>query len=139
MAEWTLINSQRIIKPFSEAATYTASKLLTGGEVAGQAGDQHQRGHAGRGRTHRRARSTRKPRSITSSAVKGDVWLDDDCVHAQPGDVIIIPPGVFHWIDNRMNDEPFVLHTYWHRQEDNGMYFKRLKAWGKSMKRIDEE
>ncbi len=70
---------------------------------------------------------------------KGDVWLNDNCLHVKAGDVIVIPPGVHHWIDNQMNKESFVLHTYWHRQEENGTYHRRIKEWGTAFKRIDEE
>lgn len=136
MAEWKLVNAKDI-KPFSGSDVYS-SKLLTGDEMAGRQVININEGTlAARARTKGQKHEETEIYYIIKG--RGDVWLDDDCVHVVPGDIIIIPPGVSHWIDNRMSDEPFILHTYWHRQEDNGMYFRRLNAWGKSMKRIDEE
>jgi len=51
-----------------------------------------------------------------------------------PGDLIYIPGGCFHWIDNRMCDEEFIIITLWPKQEDNGAYHVRYKAWGTSFK-----
>ena len=56
----------------------------------------------------------------------GDVWLDETCYHVVPGDFIIIPPGTFHYIDNTMNDEKFVLMTFWSRQEYNEVYLSLI-------------
>jgi len=50
------------------------------------------------------------------------------------GDFIYIPGGLHHWIDNTRCDVPFVIMTMWPDQEQNGMYFKRLKEWGTSFK-----
>mgnify|MGYP001010179777 CR=1 FL=1 len=136
MAGWKLVNSKDI-KPFWTSDVY-CSKLLTGDEMAGRQVININEGTLlGGARTGGAAHEETEIYYIVSGS--GDVWLDDDCVHAVPGDIIIIPPGPFHWIDNRMNKVPFVLHTYWHRQEDNDVYHKRLKAWGTSMKRINEE
>ena len=52
----------------------------------------------------------------------------------KPGDVIHIPGGCFHWIDNRDCDEEFIIVTMWPNQEQNGAYHARLKAWGTSFR-----
>ncbi|MDD5017423.1 MAG: cupin domain-containing protein [Eubacteriales bacterium] len=136
MAEWKLINAENV-KPFCLGEVYS-SKLLTGDEMAGRQVININEGTLAAGaRTSGAAHEKTEIYYIVKGS--GDVWLDNDCVHVKPGDIIIIPPDVFHWIDNRMNDEPFVLFTLWPRQEDNGVYQVRLKAWGKSMKTIDEE
>jgi quercetin dioxygenase-like cupin family protein len=137
MAEWIHVNAENL-EPFSPVpgGDYS-SKLLTGGQLAGSDIININEGTlAGGGRTAGGAHEKTEIYYIVRGT--GDVWLDSDCVHVKPGDVIVIPPGVFHWIDNRMNTEPFVLHTYWHRQEDNGMYYSRLEAWGTPVKRSDE-
>ena len=66
----------------------------------------------------------------------GILWLDEDSVPVKPGDIIIIPPHVFHWIDNTMNKAPFKLFTLWPQQEQNDVYFVRKNAWGTSMKSV---
>jgi mannose-6-phosphate isomerase-like protein (cupin superfamily) len=68
----------------------------------------------------------------------GDVVLDDVPIPVKPGDMIVIPGGVHHWIDNRKSDKPFRLFTFWPKQEQNGVYFERLKAWGTSVRYVDE-
>jgi mannose-6-phosphate isomerase-like protein (cupin superfamily) len=137
MAEWRHINAEDL-KPFYPASDKLySSKLLTGGRLAGSDVININEGTVvGGGRTSGAAHEKTEIYYIVRG--KGDVWLDNDCVHVKPGDVIVIPPGVFHWIDNQMNKEPFVLHTYWHRQEDNGTYYKRLQEWGTSVKKMDE-
>lgn len=67
------------------------------------------------------------------------VWLDDDCLETKPGDVIIIPPQTWHWIDNRKGKKPYRIFTYWPRQEQNGMFFVREKAWGTSVRNLDDD
>ena len=136
MADWKIVNAENL-KPFWIGEVYS-SKLLTGDEMAGRQVININEGTLiGGARIEGAAHEETEIYYIINGT--GDVWLDDDCIHVKPGDIIIIPPGVFHWIDNRMNDQPFVLFTLWHRQEDNGVYHKRLEAWGKSVKTIDEE
>ena len=58
----------------------------------------------------------------------------------KPGDLIYIPGGCFHWIDNRKCDEEFIIITLWPKQEDNGAYHTRFNAWGTSFRfRTPEE
>ena len=136
MAKGRLINSKQV-KPFVCDEIYS-SKLLIGDEVAGMPILNVNEGTlvAG-GRTGGGKHTETEIYYIVDG--KGDVWLDDTCYHVVPGDFIIIPPGVFHWIDNTKSDKPFVLLTLWSRQEYNEMYFVRKKAWGKSFKTIDED
>lgn len=68
---------------------------------------------------------------------EGDVVLDDVRVQVKAEDIIIIPDGTWHWIDNSKSDKPFWLFTLWTKQEQNGVFHKRLKAWGISVKYID--
>jgi len=65
----------------------------------------------------------------------------DEEVHykVKPGDVIFIPGGVHHWIDNRMSDDVFVIMTIWPNQEQNEMYHVRLDQWGTSFRFKDDE
>ena len=38
-----------------------------------------------------------------------------------------------------MSDAPFVLFTLWPKQEQNGVFFARLKAWGTSVRNKDDQ
>ncbi len=73
--------------------------------------------------------------------VKGEavLHLDDEVFDIRPGDLIFIPAGVFHSLDNKSATEEFVLLTLWQRAVYNEMWHIRMKAWGKSFKTIDEE
>ena len=51
----------------------------------------------------------------------------------------MIPPHVFHWIDNSKGARPHKIFTFWPRQEQNGMFFIREKAWGTSVKNVDDD
>lgn len=73
------------------------------------------------------------------SCENADVWLDDDRIPVKNGDIIVIPPHVFHWIDNRRSSKPFVLFTLWPKQEQNGVYFSRKEAWGTSVAYVDDK
>ncbi len=64
-----------------------------------------------------------------------DLPDDEETVYnVKANDIIFIPGGCFHWIDNRDCDEPFVIMTMWPNQEDNGLFHVRLKDWGTSFK-----
>lgn len=69
---------------------------------------------------------------VTGQDIPGE---DEETVYdVKPGDFIVIPGGVFHWIDNRTCDKEFTIMTMWPKQEQNGCYFARKEAWGKSFK-----
>jgi len=74
-------------------------------------------------------------------AMKGEavLHLGEDTYDIKQGSVAFIPPGVFHSLDNRSDTEEFVLLTLWEDANDNEVYHTRIKAWGKSFKRINED
>ena len=135
--KWTLVNAENVV-PYVCDVTYS-SKMLTGDEMAGMQVININEG-------------TLKPFNRTAGGVHdeteiyymvdcGDpsyVVLDDEYVKVKNGDIIIIPPHVFHWIDNTKCDKPFKLFTFWPKQEQNGVYFVRKEAWGTSVKNLDE-
>ena len=70
---------------------------------------------------------------------KGKLQLDDKIIDIGPGEVIFIPGGVFHALDNRESGEDMCLLTFWRDYRFNDAYEARMKAWGKSFKTIDED
>ena len=60
-------------------------------------------------------------------------------LHFEPFDFIVIPPHVYHWIDNTNGKRPYRILTFWPRQEQNGMFFVREKAWGTSVRNLDDD
>lgn len=134
--KWVLVNSENVV-PYVCDDAYS-SKQLTGDEIAGFPVININEGTLKGGcRTGGGAHEKTEIYYIVRG--KGILWLDEDSLSVKPGDIIVIPPHVFHWIDNRMNEEDFVLLTMWPRQEQNEMYFIRKKAWGESIRYIDEE
>ena len=73
-----------------------------------------------------------------AAVVLGEGEEEESCP-VKPGDLIYIPGGLFHWIDNRSCDTEFVIITLWPRQEQNEMYFVRKDAWGKSYRFKDQK
>ncbi len=71
-----------------------------------------------------------------AEVVTGTGAPDDEEIHykVKPNDIIYIPGGCHHWINNLDCDKPFVIMTMWPNQEDNGLYHVRLKDWGTSFK-----
>lgn len=137
--KWTLVNSENV-KPYVCDATYS-SKQLTGDEIAGLPVININEGTlvAG-GRTDGGAHDETEIYYVVSCAETGcSVWLDEDEIPVKNGDIIVIPPHVFHWIDNTKSDKPFVLFTFWPRQEQNGVYFLRKEAWGTTIGDIDPD
>ena len=70
---------------------------------------------------------------------KGKLQLDDKIVDVAGGQVIFIPAGCFHALDNRESDEDMTILTFWRDWRSNDAYEARLKLWGKSFKTIDED
>ena len=136
--KWTLVNAENVVA--LECCEEYSSKMLTGDEMAGFPVMNINEG-------------TLKPFSRTGGGAHeeteiyymvdcGDpswVVLDDEYVRVKNGDIIIIPPHVFHWIDNTKCDKPFKLFTFWPRQEQNEVFFAREKAWGTSVKNLDDK
>ena len=69
----------------------------------------------------------------------GKLKLDEEIVEVKPNQVIFIPAGCFHALDNRESDEDMCILTFWRDWRFNYAYEARLKAWGKSFKTIDED
>lgn len=133
--KWKLINTENVEGYESPAfEKMYCSKLLTGDEMAGlqvininegtmQPGGCNE-GEDEKGSIHEGAE--------IFYIIEGDgyVVLDGEPVKVKAEDIIVIPGGVSHWIDNRKSTKPFRLLTFWPKQEQNAMYFERKKAWG---------
>ena len=70
---------------------------------------------------------------------KGKLQLDDKIVDVAGGQVIFIPAGCFHALDNRESDEDMCILTFWRDWRFNDAYEERVKQWGKSFKTVDED
>ncbi len=70
---------------------------------------------------------------------KGKLQLDDKIVEVAKDQVIFIPAGCFHALDNRDSDEDMCILTFWRDWRFNEAYEARVKLWGKSFKTIDED
>lgn len=70
---------------------------------------------------------------------KGKLQLDDKIVDVAKDQVIFIPAGCFHALDNRESDEDMCILTFWRDWRFNEAYEARVKLWGKSFKTIDED
>lgn len=69
----------------------------------------------------------------------GKLKLDDEIIEVKPGQVIFIPAGCYHALDNRESDDDMCILTFWRDWRSNDAYTERLKLWGKSFKTIDED
>ena len=69
----------------------------------------------------------------------GKLKLNEDVVDVSANQVIFIPAGCFHALDNRDSDEDLCILTFWRDWRFNDAYEARLKLWGKSFKTIDED
>jgi len=70
---------------------------------------------------------------------KGKLQLDDKIVDVAADQVIFIPAGCFHALDNRESQEDMCILTFWRDWRFNEAYTARIEQWGKSFKTIDEE
>lgn len=70
---------------------------------------------------------------------RGKLKLDEEIVNVAPDQVVFIPAGCFHALDNSESDEDMCILTFWKDWRFNDAYEARLKAWGKSFKTVDEE
>lgn len=70
---------------------------------------------------------------------KGKLQLDEKIVDVAGGQVIFIPAGCFHALDNRESDEDMCILTFWRDWRFNDAYEERIRQWGKSFKTVDEE
>ena len=69
----------------------------------------------------------------------GKLQLDEKIVDVAGGQVIFIPAGCFHALDNRESDEDMCILTFWRDWRFNDAYSERVRKWGTSFKTIDEE
>ena len=135
--KWTLANAENV-EAFVCDDTYS-SKMLTGDEMAGMPVININEGTLKAGcRTEGGIHDETEIYYMVDCAEDTYVWLDEDRVPVKNGDIIIIPPHTFHWIDNTKSNKPFKLFTFWPRQEQNGVFFARQKAWGTSVKYKDD-
>ncbi|MBR2617120.1 MAG: cupin domain-containing protein [Clostridia bacterium] len=70
---------------------------------------------------------------------KGKLKLGEDIVDIKGGQVVFIPAGCFHALDNRESQEDMCLLTFWRDWRFNDAYEERIKQWGKSFKTVDED
>lgn len=70
---------------------------------------------------------------------KGKLKLDDEIIDIEGNQVIFIPAGVFHALDNSESDTDMHILTFWRDYRFNDAYEDRMKQWGKSFKTIDED
>lgn len=135
--KWSLANAENTV-PFECDATYS-SRMLTGDEMAGMPVANINHGTLKAGcNTGGGVHEETEIYIVVSCGAGSAVWLDNDRLPAKNGDVIVIPPGVFHWVENEKCDQPFVLLTVWQRQEQNETHFARMRAWGTSVKEVVE-
>ena len=73
---------------------------------------------------------------VTGTGQEGDKEIRRK---VKAGDVVFIPGGVHHWIDNRECDKPFSLIAIFSRQEQNGLYHARKKEWGTAFKFVNSK
>lgn len=136
---WVKINSDELVPYHSKKDTHYISRLLTGDEMAGfpiiNINEGILEAHQTTGGA---AHEQTEIYYMLDVGDDCDVVLNDDHIPVRNGDIVIIPPGTFHWIDNSRCDKPFKLLTLWDRQELNAMYHKRLAEWGTSMKYVKD-
>jgi mannose-6-phosphate isomerase-like protein (cupin superfamily) len=85
-----------------------------------------------------------KPYDETYIILKGKckLYLDGELLDIEAGDVIFIPGGVIHALDNTRGSEDIELITVWAGTPPEGMnsvYDLRIKEWGTSYKTIDDK
>lgn len=68
----------------------------------------------------------------------GKLKLGEEVIDVKPNQVIFIPKGCFHALDNSESTEDMTLLTFWRDYRYNGAYAERIKQWGTSFRTIDE-
>lgn len=136
--KWTLVNAENVVA--LQCGDVYSSKMLTGDEMAGFPVMNINEGTLKAfSRTGGGAHEETEIYYMVDCGEPSWVVLDDERVPVKNGDIIIIPPHVFHWIDNTQCDKPFKLFTFWPRQEQNEVYFARKEQWGTSVKYLDDK
>lgn len=137
-SDWKLVNSENVV-PYVCGPDYS-SRMLTGDEMAG-----HPVININEGTVSPHSRLGGGVHEETEiyyvAKCKADccyICLDDQMLLVKEGDFIVIPGGVFHYIDNTASDEEFKIITFWPRQEQNELFFTRFNEWGTSVKNLDD-
>ena len=69
---------------------------------------------------------------------KGKLKLNDDIIDVVPNQVIFIPAGCFHALDNSESETDMCILTFWRDWRFNDAYEERIKQWGTSFKLVEE-
>ena len=69
----------------------------------------------------------------------GKLQLGDECIPVHANQIIFIPAGVFHALDNRESDEELTILTMWREARFNDLYQVRVDAWGTSFRTLEGE
>jgi quercetin dioxygenase-like cupin family protein len=141
MAKGTVIQAAKV-KPFFVDKTYT-SKMLIDQTNSATKGVQINQGFISPGSKHADHKHN-PPYDEVYLIMKGEamVRLDGIEYDLTGGDVVHIPAGTMHAIENKSNTEELVIFTVWSQHPEPGanpVYDMRVKDWGKSYKSIEEE
>lgn len=68
----------------------------------------------------------------------GTLKLDEKIVEVSANQVIFIPAGCFHALDNSDSAEDMCILTFWRDYRFNDAYAERVRQWGTSFRTIDE-
>jgi len=136
MVATKIIHSSRV-RPFVCDAAYSSKMLLDDAVAGTEAINVNEGTLKGGGRTGGGVHTENEIYYV----VQGEavLHLGDELHDIRAGDLIFIPAGVFHSLDNKSPTDDFVLLTLWQRAEFNEVWHARLKAWGTTFKTIDEE
>ncbi len=69
---------------------------------------------------------------------QGKLRLDDKVIDVVPNQVIFIPAGCFHALDNSESETDMCILTFWRDWRFNDAYEERIKQWGTSFKLVEE-
>ena len=141
MAKGTVIKASEV-KAFVVDETYT-SKMLIDKTNSATKSVQINQGFISPGSKHA-DHAHQPPYDEVYLIMKGQatVRLDGVEYETSAGDVIFIPGGTMHALENKSQTEELVIFTVWSQhpgQGANPVYDQRLAAWGKSYKTIHEE
>lgn len=137
--KWKLVNSENVV-PYVCGPEYS-SRMLIGDEMAGQSVININEGTLA---PHTRTGGDAHEKTEIYYVAKCKpntcyVGLGEEKLLVKNGDFIVIPGGVFHYIDNLNSDEEFKIITFWPHQEENELFFIRQKAWGTSVRNLDDD